>query len=145
MPERNQSILLVEDRPQDVRLTLRALKKAGFAHVNVTVAEHGKKALEILRREPPYEKAERPDLVLLDWMMPLVNGEEVLMAMRQDPILKRIPVIVLTTSRSEIDINTAADNGCNAYLTKPISPLDFQKKINSFGNFWLETAELPLT
>ena len=138
-----RNILLVEDRPQDVRLTLRALKKAGFGDVIVTVAEHGKKALDILQKRTPHEKAVLPDLILLDWMMPLVNGEEVLREVRLDPVLRRIPVIVLTTSRSDLDINTAADNGCNAYMTKPVSPDEFQERIRSFGNFWLENAELP--
>jgi len=135
--------LLVEDRPADVRLTLRALKKAGFGDVIVTVAEHGKKALDILRKIGPHADAIRPDLILLDWMMPLINGEEVLREVRQDPSLRRIPIIILTTSRSERDINTAADNGCNAYMTKPADPKEFQRRINSFGDFWLEHTEFP--
>jgi len=136
----NRNILLVEDRPQDVRLTLRALKKAGYDDVTVTVAEHGRKALDLLR--DPANSA-RPDLILLDWMMPLVNGEEVLREIRQDARLRRIPVIVLTTSRSERDVNCAYDCGCNAYLTKPVAPEEFQEKIESFGDFWLGRTELP--
>lgn len=131
-----RNILLVEDRPQDVRLTMRALKKAGYDESAVTVAEHGRKALDLL-------KGAKPDLILLDWMMPLVNGEEVLREIRRNPALRSIPVIVLTTSRSERDINTAYEGGCNAYLTKPVAPEEFQEKIESFGDFWLKQAELP--
>jgi len=69
-----QRILLVEDRPADVRLTRRALKKAGYNSLHLDVAEHGRKAIEFLRQEAPYENAELPDLILLDWMMPIMNG-----------------------------------------------------------------------
>lgn len=139
----SRRILLVEDRPADVRLTLRALKKAGYDEVPVDVAEHGRKAVEFLRKESPHEQAERPDLILLDWMMPIMNGEEVLEEIRKDPNLRCIPVVILTTSRSDIDISRAYEMGCNAYLTKPVDPAAFQKAIESMGSFWLETAVLP--
>jgi len=81
--------------------------------------------------------------VLLDWMMPLVNGEEVLEYMRKDPKLRGMPVVVLTTSASEGDVVTAYEKGCNAYLTKPVDPEEFQKTIEAMGLFWLEKALLP--
>jgi two-component system response regulator len=134
-------ILLVEDRPQDVRLTQRAIKKAGYA-VDVDVAENGREALDRLNKVSGYENAQTPDLVLLDWMMPLVNGQEVLREMKQTPHLKRIPVLVLTTSRSEGDVYDAYGEGCNAYLTKPVNPEQFQQQIEALGLFWLEKALL---
>lgn len=130
-------VLIVEDRPADVRLTQRALKKAGY-DVEIDVAENGREALNHLNNGSP-----KPDLVLLDWMMPLVNGEEVLTAMRADPALRRMPVIVLTTSASEGDVGSAYDKGCNAYLTKPVDPTEFQKTIEAMGLFWLQKAVLP--
>jgi len=130
-------ILIVEDRPPDVRLTKRALKKAGY-DVEVDVTENGREALDHLTNGAP-----KPDLVLLDWMMPLVNGAEVLEFMRADPVLRRMPVVVLTTSASEGDVIAAYDKGCNAYLTKPVDPTDFQATIEAMGLFWLEKALLP--
>lgn len=130
-------VLIVEDRPADVRLTQRALRKAGY-DLEIEVAENGREALNYLTNGKP-----KPDLVLLDWMMPLVNGEEVLMEMRSNPALRRMPVIVLTTSASEGDVGTAYDQGCNAYLTKPVDPVDFQNTIEAMGLFWLQKAILP--
>lgn len=131
-------VLLVEDRPADVRLTKRALKKAGY-DLDVDVTENGKEALDHLRNGKP-----KPDLVLLDWMMPLVNGEEVLEAMQADPTLRGMPVVVLTTSASEVDVSAAYQKGCNAYLCKPVHPAEFQKTIEALGLFWLEKAVLPV-
>jgi len=130
-------VLIVEDRPADVRLTKRALKRAGY-DVDVDVTTNGREALDHLTNGKP-----KPDLVLLDWMMPLVNGEEVLEAMRKDPILKRMPVVVLTTSDSEGDVTKAYDLGCNTYLTKPVDPAAFQETIEAMGLFWLVKAVLP--
>ncbi len=130
-------VLIVEDRQADVRLTQRALKKAGY-DLDIDVTSNGKEALDHLSNGKP-----KPDLVLLDWMMPLVNGEEVLTEMRADPKLRSLPVIVLTTSASEGDVAAAYDKGCNAYLTKPVDPGDFQKTIEAMGLFWLEKVVLP--
>jgi CheY-like chemotaxis protein len=130
-------VLIVEDRQADVRLTQRALKKAGY-DLDIDVTSNGKEALDHLNNGKP-----KPDLVLLDWMMPLVNGEEVLTEMRADPKLRKLPVIVLTTSASEGDVAAAYDKGCNAYLTKPVDPGDFQKTIEAMGLFWLEKVVLP--
>jgi len=135
-------ILLVEDRPQDVRLTKRAIKKAGYA-VEMDVAENGQEALDRLRQIGDYSTTEPPDLMLLDWMMPLVNGQEVLQELRKDPKFRRLPIVVLTTSRSEGDVATAYNEGCNAYLHKPVNPDEFQKTIEALGLFWLEKALLP--
>ena len=138
----NHRILLAEDRPQDVRLIQRALKKAGYS-VDLDIAENGREALDKLQRVPGTVQAPLPDLVLLDWMMPLVDGLEVLQAVRKDPALRKIPIIVLTTSRTEGDIDAAYEGGCNAYLSKPVIPDEFQRTIEALGLFWLDTAILP--
>lgn len=135
---RNVRVLLAEDRPQDVKLTRRALTKAGLP-VDLDVAQHGKEALDKLNAPG----AVLPDIILLDWMMPLMNGEEVLDAIKKDPRFRKIPVIVLTTSESERDVNHAHDLGCNAYLVKPVDPVQFQQIIDSMGDFWLRKAALP--
>ncbi len=135
-------ILLAEDRPQDVRLTQRALKKAGY-DVELEVANNGRDALERLKRTNGYAQLPLPDLVLLDWMMPLVDGREVLQEVRRDPALRKLPIIVLTTSRTETDVDAAYEGGCNAYLSKPVNPDEFQKTIEAMGLFWLEKVVLP--
>lgn len=135
-------ILLAEDRPQDVRLTQRALNKAGY-EVDLDVAANGREALDRLQKVNGYAQTPLPDLVLLDWMMPLVDGLEVLQTVRKDPALRRLPVIVLTTSKTEGDVNAAYEGGCNAYLTKPVNPTEFQKTIEALGLFWLNKVVLP--
>lgn len=140
MPDRR--ILLVEDRPADVRLTKRALKKAGFTGT-LTVAENGRVALDMLLQQGPHAETPLPHLVLLDWMMPLVNGHEVLIEMRKHEHLKMLPVVVLTTSTSTMDIEAAYADGCNAYLVKPVDPDEFQKTMDALGLFWLHAAVLP--
>jgi len=135
---RKRRVLLVEDRPADVRLTKRALKRAGY-DLDVDVTTNGREALDHLNNGKP-----KPDLVLLDWMMPLVNGEDVLREMRADPKLRGMPVVVLTTSASEGDVTVAYNTGCNAYLTKPVDPDEFQETIEAMGLFWLTKAVLPV-
>lgn len=142
MSEHKIRVLLVEDRPQDVRLTKRAIRQAGF-DLDVYVADHGAMALDMLGNTNNNPTVPLPDLVLLDWMMPLVNGEEVLAAIRSSSKLRRLPVIVLTTSTNESDIQTAYNLGCNAYLTKPVNPEEFHKTIEALGMFWWDRAILP--
>jgi len=139
---RKARVLIVEDRPADVRLTKRALRKAGY-DVDIEVATNGREALDRLNNVNGFSGSPPPDLVLLDWMMPLVNGEEVLHEMQSDPRLRRMPVVVLTTSASEGDVITAYDKGCNAYLTKPVDPAEFQNTVEALGLFWLQKAILP--
>jgi len=142
MSSRKARVLIVEDRAADVRLTKRALKKAGY-DVEIDVATNGREALDRLTHVNGFAGSQPPDLVLLDWMMPLVNGEEVLAEMREDARLRRMPVVVLTTSASEGDVITAYDKGCNAYLTKPVDPSEFQQTVEALGLFWLQKAVLP--
>lgn len=129
-------IMLVEDRPQDMRLTIRALKKAGY-DIDVVMANHGKEAVDLL------ESGNNPDLVLLDWRLPIMSGEEVLTYIRSKEDLRTLPVIVLTTSNDPEDVDTAYKFGCNAYLTKPVNPLEFDETIEALGLFWLKKVILP--
>lgn len=133
-----RKILLVEDRPSDVKLTKRAIAKTGF-DVDLYVTSHGKEALRFLLSEDK----PLPDLILLDWMMPLMNGHEFLQERTKYPEIQNIPVIVLTTSCDDGDIQKAYENQCNAYLIKPIDPRKFQETIDALGHFWLKMTLLP--
>src|SRR2546425_1183853 len=112
-------ILLVEDNPADVRLTIETLKDAQVSS-NLNVARDGVEAMAYLRREGPHARAARPDLVLLDLNLPRKNGREVLAEMKADQHLRRIPVVMLTTSQTDEDILKSYDLGANCYIPKPI-------------------------
>ena len=135
-------ILMVEDNPHDVRLTMEAFKDAGVPNV-LSVASDGEEALRFLRREGSYADAPRPDLILLDLNLPRKSGREVLAEIKQDPDLKRIPVVVLTTSGDEKDVSLAYDLHVNAYLKKPTDLEHFIKMVEAVGDFWLAAAVLP--
>lgn len=135
-------IMLVEDNLGDVRLTQEALHDAKV-HNNMVIAADGLEALSILRREGPYSRSPRPDLILLDLNLPRMNGFEVLDAIKADPELKRIPVVILTTSQAEQDIVRGYDLYANAYVTKPVDLEQFIKVIKSIEDFWLEIVKLP--
>lgn len=129
-------ILLVEDDPSDVMLMREALKDTE-ALVELTVAGDGEEALSRLRGEGRFR------LVLLDWRLPKIGGEEVLREIRGDAALKMIPVIVLTTSASEADVRAAYELGANAFLTKPTGLRDLRSLVSSISGFWLTHAVLP--
>lgn len=135
-------ILLVEDNPGDVRLTLEALKE-GKIYNNLTVVEDGAEALAFLRREGRHAQAVRPDLILLDLNLPKKDGREVLADIKNDESLRRIPVIVLTSSQAEEDILKAYDNYANCYVTKPVDVDQLFKIVKSIENFWLAIVKLP--
>jgi CheY-like chemotaxis protein len=135
-------ILLVEDNPGDVRLTQESLHDAKV-HNNMMVASDGLEAMACLRREGQYAGAVRPDLVLLDLNLPRMNGFEVLDAIKEDPDLKRIPVVVLTTSQAEQDIIRSYNLYANAFVTKPVDLEQFIQVIKSIEGFWLEIVKLP--
>jgi CheY-like chemotaxis protein len=135
-------ILLVEDNPGDVRLTKESLDDAKV-HNNMAVASDGMEAIAFLRQEGEYANATRPDLILLDLNLPRMNGFEVLDAIKEDPDLKRIPVVVLTTSQAEQDIVRSYNLYANAYVTKPVDLEQFIKVIKSIEGFWLEIVKLP--
>ncbi len=139
---REYEILLVEDNPGDLRLTAETIRQSGVRHRLHGVAD-GEQALAFLRREGAQARAPRPDLVLLDLNLPRVYGHEVLAAIKTDPVLKSIPVIVLTSSDAERDVIQAYDQHANCYLTKPLALDAFTLLMRNFENFWLRTVTLP--
>ncbi|MBI2387778.1 MAG: response regulator [Elusimicrobia bacterium] len=135
-------VLLVEDDEDDVLLTKEALKDSKVI-VSMAVAPDGEDALKRLRRQPPFENAPVPDLVLLDLNLPRVSGREVLKELKADPVLKKIPVVVLTTSAADTDILKCYDLGANCYITKPVDFVQFQRIIKVIDEFWLTIVKLP--
>lgn len=135
-------ILLVEDNPGDVRLTREALAEAKVSN-NLAVASDGVEALAYLRREAPFEQASRPDLVLLDLNLPRKDGREVLAEIKADPELRRLPVVVLTTSTAEQDILESYNLYANCYITKPVDLDHFLAIVTSIEDFWLTIVKLP--
>ncbi len=135
-------ILLVEDNPGDVRLTQEVLR-GGKLHDNLHVVEDGIEALAFLRGVGIYTDAPRPDLVLLDLNLPKKDGREVLAEIKADSDLKRIPVVVLTTSKAEEDIFKAYDLHANCYITKPVDLDQFITVVRSIEEFWFTIVKLP--
>ena len=135
-------ILLVEDNPGDVRLTREAFKEAKLAN-RLHVVGDGVEAMAYLRREGPYATAGRPDLILLDPNLPKKDGREVLAEIKAEDDLKRIPVVVLTTSQAEQDILKVYDLHANCYITKPVDLDQFLRVVQSVEDFWLTIVKLP--
>jgi CheY-like chemotaxis protein len=135
-------ILLVEDSPADVRLTREALKEAKVLNVLHTVHD-GVTALAFLRKDGPFAGSPRPDLILLDLNLPRKDGREVLAEIKQDESLKRIPVVILTTSRAEEDVVRSYDLHANAYITKPVDLKQFFEIVRAIEGFWLAVVTLP--
>ncbi|HEY1267644.1 MAG TPA: response regulator [Candidatus Binatia bacterium] len=135
-------ILLVEDNPGDVRLTMEALKEGKILN-EISVAEDGVEAIAYLRRVGKYAEAPRPDLILLDLNLPKKDGREVLEEIKGDTDLKKIPVVVLTTSAAERDILRAYDLHANCYITKPVDLEQFIRVVQSIEDFWLTIVKLP--
>ena len=137
-------ILLVEDNPNDVELTLIALEKTRLANPVVSLRD-GEEALQYLRREGQWadRAEENPAVILLDKKLPKIDGHEVLKAVRGDDHLKRIPVVMLTSSREESDLLRSYDLGVNAYVVKPVAFDDFMAAINDLGMFWAVLNEPP--
>jgi len=134
--------LLVEDNPGDVRLTREALKE-GRLEKNLNVAPDGVEAMSFLRREGDYVGAARPDVILLDLNLPRKSGREVLAEIKGDPELRRIPVVVLSTSGSEEDIVGSYELHANCYVTKPPDFERYLEAVRTIEEFWLCTARLP--
>ena len=135
-------ILLVEDNPGDVRLTREGLKE-GKVRNNLSIAGDGIEAMAFLRREGKYAEAPRPDLILLDLNLPKKDGREVLVEIKEDPNLRRIPVVILTTSKAEEDIVKTYNLHANAYVAKPVDFPQFIKAIKALEDFWLTIVKLP--
>jgi len=135
-------ILLVEDNPGDVRLTREALKEAKVRN-SLSVVADGVEAMAFLRREGIYSAAPRPDIVLLDLNLPRKDGRQVLTEVKADPDLRRIPVVILTTSKAEEDILKTYDLHANCFITKPVDFDQFVKVVQSIEHFWLSIVTLP--
>jgi len=135
-------ILLVEDNPGDVRLTREALKEAKVIN-NLTVLKDGVEALAFLRQQGPYGGAVIPHLILLDLNLPKKDGREVLAEIKTDEKLKRIPVVVLTTSQDEQDVFKSYNLHANCYVTKPVDLEQFMTVVKSIEDFWLGIVMLP--
>ena len=135
-------ILLVEDNPGDARLTQEAMRDTKMTNL-MHVVEDGVEAMEFLRRRGRYGDAPRPDLILLDLNLPKKDGRAVLAEIKTDSDLKRIPVVVLTTSRAEEDVMAAYDLHANAYVTKPVDLAQFMKIVALIDEFWVNVVTLP--
>jgi two-component system, chemotaxis family, response regulator Rcp1 len=135
-------ILLVEDNPEDAALTMETLREGRICN-NITLVEDGVEAMEYLRHHSPYEGMPRPDLILLDLQLPRKNGREVLSEIKEDRDLRRIPVVIMTTSAAEQDIFESYDLHANCYLTKPVELDDFINVVRRIEDFWLTIVKLP--
>ena len=135
-------ILLVEDNPGDERLTREALKE-GKVYSNLHWVKDGVEAMEFLRREGKYNDVPRPDIILLDLNLPKKDGREVLQDIKNDDALKRIPVVVLTTSKAEEDVLRTYNLHANCYVTKPVDLEKFIVVVKSIDMFWLTIVTLP--
>ena len=135
-------ILLVEDDPGDVRLVIESLKINKLSNT-LNVVEDGVEAMSYLLKEAPYENAKRPDLILLDLNLPRKDGRQVLEEIKGDEKLKRIPVVILTTSKADQDILRSYDLHANCYVTKPVGFEQFADVVKSIRDFWFSIVELP--
>ena len=135
-------VLMAEDSPADVLLTRRAFAK-GTMNVSLHVVKDGVEAIQFLRREGSYTAAPRIDVMLLDLNMPRMGGREVLANLKQDPQLKTLPVVILTTSDAERDIVDCYHLQANCYVTKPADFDEFQNVVRAIENFWFSVAKLP--
>jgi CheY-like chemotaxis protein len=135
-------ILLVEDDPGDVLITREAIESSKVAN-RLNVVSNGEEALAYLRREPPYDDAARPGLVLLDLNLPRLDGRAVLAEVKADPDLRRIPIVVLTTSSADEDIVRSYDLHANAYVTKPVDFDQFMRVVRQIDEFFVSIVTLP--
>ena len=139
---RTIEVLLVEDNPGDANLTRLALADRAI-NVNLSVVPDGVEAMNFLHRQGEYQQAVHPDLILLDWNLPRKDGREVLVEIKTNERLQRIPIVVLTTSQAEEDIRKAYDLHANCYITKPVDFQQFVQIIQSIEDFWFTIVQLP--
>lgn len=135
-------ILLVEDNPDDIDLTIEAFRESSSAS-RLHVVENGVDALAYLRRQGEFVEAQRPDLILLDLNLPKKSGHEVLAEIKADPSLRRIPVVVLTTSAADADVARSYELAANCYITKPLDLDAFFGVVRLVDRFWRDAATLP--
>lgn len=134
-------ILLVEDNEGDILLTKEAFEE-GKIRTEISIARNGQEALDFIFKKGAFVNAKKPDLILLDINIPIFNGHEVLKQIKQDPIVKKIPVIMLTTSSNQKDIDLAYENHSNSYIKKPIEMEEFLEAILKIEEFWLHLTTL---
>jgi two-component system, chemotaxis family, response regulator Rcp1 len=135
-------ILLVEDNPGDVRLTLESLAENKVRN-NLHVARDGEEAMAFLHQDDPFGDVPHPDLILLDLNLPKKDGRQVLAEVKADPLLKHIPVVILTTSSAEEDVKKAYNHYANCYIAKPVDLEQFISVVRSVEEFWLTIVKLP--
>jgi len=138
---RTAEILVVEDNPADVRLMREAFREISVPH-RLNVVETGRKALQFLRREAEYQDSPRPDLVLLDLMLPDLHGLEVLAAIKDDPALRRIPAVVFSSSQKREEVAQAYNLNANSYIAKPTDLAGFIRVVKGVDEFWLTMVKL---
>lgn len=134
-------ILLVEDNEGDILLTREAFEESKVM-TQISVSRNGQEALDFLFRRGTYMDAKKPDLILLDINIPIYNGHEVLKQIKTDNILKKVPVIMLTTSSNQTDIDSAYENHANSYIKKPLDMEEFLDAILKIEEFWLQLSTL---
>lgn len=139
---RSIEILLVEDNPGDVRLTKEAMKESKVLN-KLSIVKDGVEAMDYLRKKGNFSAAHRPDLILLDLNLPRKDGREVLAEVKEDPDLKRIPVVILTTSQDEKDILKSYNLHANCYIAKPVNLQQFLEVVKSIEDFWVTIVSLP--
>ena len=135
-------ILLVEDNEGDIRLTIEAFKEAKIRN-HIRVVRDGEEALAYLKKEASYADVQTPDIILLDINLPKIDGKEVLHELKNDPIFKSIPIIMLTTSSSESDVQESYLNHANSYVIKPVDLSKFMEVIRSIEEYWISIVKLP--
>ncbi|MFN3756709.1 MAG: response regulator [Flavobacterium sp.] len=135
-------ILLVEDNEGDILLTIEAFEESKI-QTNISVVKNGKDALDFIFKRGAFKDVEKPDIILLDINIPIFNGHDVVQQLKNDPVLKKIPVIMLTTSSNPKDIHKAYENHTNSFVTKPIEMKDFLDAVLKIEEFWLQLCKLP--
>lgn len=135
-------ILLVEDNEGDIVLTMEAFEE-GKVKTAISVVKNGQEALDFLFKRGDYKDAKKPDLILLDINIPIFNGHEVLKRIKEDDNLKKIPVVMLTTSSNKKDIHKAYENHSNSYVKKPLDMGEFLEAVLKIEEFWLQLSTLP--
>lgn len=135
-------ILLVEDTEADAQRTMEALHN-GKVRNRVVWVQDGEQAIDLLHRKGTFAQARRPDLILLDWYLPKINGWDVLAHLKEDPELKRIPVVIMTSSQQEQDVVKAYNLHANCFVNKPVDVREFITVVRSIEDFWLTVVKLP--
>ena len=136
------NILMVEDNPADIRLAQEAFKFEKLAN-DLHFVKNGVDAIKYLRKEDGFKNEPSPDIVLLDLNLPLMSGQEVLAEVKTDPVLRRIPIVILTTSEAEIDVIKAYENHANCYISKPVDFEKFANVVRQIEGFWFSVVKLP--